>query len=144
MLDWIENHDYNLPLYLHEFKAFAGNTIFLAGQEFKLCSKSFNSIKKQKLHTQKFEGLYKLDNGNILDCHEWFDPSWEDDDPEPFGAIYYDIYEPSAMDEDDPISLDGGVIGYSKTDTLKYFGRWLEDCKQGSIIEKIGETGMMS
>lgn len=144
MLCWIEAHNYDLPLFLHEFKPFAGNTICLAGEVFKICSKPFKSIEKQRLHTKKFEGLYKLDNGNLLDCHEWFDPVWEEEEKPPYGAIYYDIYESQATDEEDPISLDGGTLGYSKNNTLRHFDIWLHNCRQGSLVEKIGESEMRS
>lgn len=144
MLDWIEDHDYTLPLYLHNFQPFAGNTICLAGEVFKLCSKPFRSIEKQRLHTKKFEGLYKLDNGDLLDCHEWYDPVWDEEEKPPYGAIYYDIYESKAIDEEDPISLDGGTLGYSKHNTLRHFDTWLHECNQGALVEKIGEAEMRS
>lgn len=140
MLDWIKFHDYNLPLYLHTFKEFAGSTVYLAGEPFELCSKPFKALEKQKLHTKKYEGLYQLDNGNLLDCHEWLDPVWANHEKPPYGSIYYDIYDPKAIDEEDPIPIGGGTIGYAKHKTLRHLEKWIFDCHKGLIIEKIGEA----
>ncbi len=84
------------------------------------------------LASGEFEGLYELSNGHILEAHEWLDPDWSEYDEEPDGSVYYDIYD--GLTEG---PIDGGVIGYSKGETMAYVSEWLIQNGQPAIIRLI-------
>ncbi|MGE4212431.1 MAG: hypothetical protein AB7E75_03590 [Candidatus Methanomethylophilaceae archaeon] len=138
MLDWMEAHDYSPPLYLHRFERFFTNPhISFAGTSYLARSVPYDLI-AGRLLSSGYEGLYRLANCNILECHEWMDPHWDDDEEEPFGAVYYDIFAGGADQECDPEPIDGGVLGYSESDTLRTLNDWLVGCGQGLIIKQVG------
>lgn len=122
----------------------AASLIHLGGDTYRSCCKPYKSIAGCNMR-QMFEGIYTLDSGNILEAHEWMNPDWGDcNGNDPFGAVYYDIFELSAIGEEDPIPLDGGVMGYEEDNTLSEFNDWLRWCGQGSILNKIGEPEVSS
>lgn len=137
MLDWIDAHDYGLPLFIHRFERYIGD-LSLCGNDYFLCYKPYTSMTRQRLCIQSYEGVYRLDSGNILEAHECMDPQWAEDEPEPTGAVYYEIYGPSAIGESNPVAIDGGLMGYGEDDTLADLDMFLLRCNQGCIMEMIG------
>lgn len=93
---WLETNNYKPPLYLHTFSTI-GRTQCFSGSYYL----EYNEPPEGPLiidDTEQYQGLYLLENGNILEAHEWMDPQW-DVLIEPFGSIYYDIYDYSAVTE---------------------------------------------
>jgi hypothetical protein len=94
MENWLIDNEYKPPLYLHRF-AEVGEAVCFAGTYYLNIKNLELPETPLRTDTENYPGLYILDNGNILEAHEWMDPSW-DDLVEPFGSIYYDIYDHSA------------------------------------------------
>lgn len=142
MLDWMEVNDYSPPLYLHRFEQyFIDCFVRYFGTLYNMSATPYELIANSPL-VSGYEGLYRLEDGNVLECHEWIDQSWDDDEEEPFGAIYYDVFKSSPDAPLEPEPIDGGVLGYSESDTLMTFNNWLLSCNQSSILAKIGSPAV--
>ena len=87
-----------------------------------------------KLGEQTFPGIYELNDGSLIECHEWLEPEWDEEEKEPDGGVYYTIYNNGEED-------DGGVLGYNKKDKFSHFEKWLAENGQGIITRKIADEG---
>lgn len=98
MIEWLNDNNYRPPLYLHRFSEI-GHAVCFSGSYYL----EYDKIPESYLHdpehdAEVYPGLYYLKDGNILEAHECLDPEW-DELVRPFGSIYYDIYDPSAIQE---------------------------------------------
>ncbi len=107
----------------------------LDGDIYEIVDIPISELEGQKLAQMGYEGIYRLDNGNYLKAHEWIAQEWGDEDPEPLGGVYYDIFTSLS---DDAIAIDGGVVGYDLHDTMADFNDFLASTNQGQITHKIG------
>lgn len=98
-------------------------------------SRSCNKKKARvdKLSDQKYPGIYEMENGSILECHEYMD-LFDDGEPEPYGSVYYTLYENGE-------EVDGGLMGYRKRDPVTDLAEFIESCGQGRIKRKIADEG---
>ncbi len=81
-----------------------------------------------------FTGIYELEDGSIMEAHEWMDSDWSDYDSEPAGALYYDIYENGR-------EVDGGVLGYDPGDTISDLDDFIAGNNGNSIKRLIAPVG---
>lgn len=81
-----------------------------------------------------FTGIYELEDGAIMEAHEWEDSDWSDYDTEPYGAVYYDIYEHGE-------EVDGGVLGYEPGDTISDLDDFIAGNNGNSIKRLIAPEG---
>lgn len=105
------------------------------GDIYKIVDIPISELEGQFLAPMDYEGIYRLDTGHYLKAQEWLSPDWDDEGPEPLGAVYYDIYTNLA---DDAIAIDGGVMGYDLHSTIADFNEFLASTNQGQITHKIG------
>lgn len=99
----------------------------------KIVSKNSKSFMNEKMVGGKWAGIYELENGNIMEVHEWgdwFDESEMDGDQEPQGAAYYDIYEGGEV-------VDGGVCGYDEGDKFSDIARYVEEGNGQRIVRRV-------
>lgn len=86
--------------------------------------------------TDGFTGVYELEDGSIMEAHEWldWDEEWESSPNPPIGAVYYDIYE-------DGVAVEGGVMGYDKGDKLSDLDGFMRDSSQPGISRMVAPAG---
>lgn len=99
----------------------------------KIVSKNSKSFMNEKMVGGKWAGIYELENGCIIEIHEWgdwFDESELDDVQEPKGAVYYDIYEGGKV-------VDGGVCGYDDGDKFSDIAKFVEGGNGQKIVRRV-------
>ncbi len=89
--------------------------------------------KVEKLSDQKYPGIYEMEDGSVLECHEYMD-LFDDGGPEPYGSVYYSLFV-------DGEEVDGGLMGYRKRDPFTDLAEFIESCGQGKIKRKIADEG---
>ncbi len=87
--------------------------------------KGHKKVEDIDLASQEFPGIYELDDGSLMEAHEWLDPDWEEDE-EPLGSVYYAIYR-------DYEEVDGGVMGYEEGDKMSDLSYFMGECNQPRI-----------
>ena len=97
-----------------------------------MANRNSKSFMNEKMVGGKWEGIYELESGAILEAHEWEDGDWDeyDEDERPEGAVYYDIYENGE-------AVDGGVCGYSGKDKFSDIARFVKEGNKETIIRKV-------
>lgn len=96
-------------------------------------SKNSKNLMERQL-VDGFAGIYELEDGAIMEAHEWFDSDWSDYDEEPYGAVYYDIYENGE-------EVDGGVLGYDPGDTIQDLDDFIAGNNANGIKRLIAKEG---
>lgn len=95
------------------------------------------SWKSENLIDGNYGGLYELEDGTIMDCHDsdecqvWYmlGPS-DEPDPDVDGALEYTLYRNGEY-------CGGGITGYTKQNTLSDLQRFMDVVKHGRIKRKI-------
>lgn len=90
-----------------------------------------DDMKNVKLYENEsaWMGTYQLSNGDYLECWEWTNPEYSDDEDIPDGAVYYDILN-------DIEAYDGGIKDYFKGETFNDFMTWIKEVHDVEIIRK--------
>lgn len=99
----------------------------------KIVSKNSKSFMNEQMVGGNWAGIYELEDGSIMEVHEWddwFDESELDDDQEPQGAVYYDIYEGGE-------AVDGGVCGYKEGDKFSDIAKFVESGNGQKIVRRV-------
>ncbi len=105
-----------------------------------------DSMKRVPLQTQQYPGIYVMDDGRIVEMHEWLDPDWYGDEQDEWSDEYADEYEGEAppkgsiyydtFDRNGPLS--GGVMGYDEYDDLTAFEQF-ESSRINALIIREGD-----
>lgn len=103
-----------------------------------LFSENATPRKQRKGLTKKlrdgFEGIYELEDGSIMEAHEWEDSDWDEEPNPPLGAVYYDIYENGEV-------VDGGVMGYDEGDRIADLDTFMRGSNQPGIARLVAAGG---